>query len=94
MYFNDDFNLIPCSFHLFRGEPSASSKKPSSNKDAAKSVDTKNSRSKPQSDEQSTYLRESQVHKMSPQEYEKHSDEIMEAIRSGKFIYDMSGSAR
>jgi hypothetical protein len=32
--------------------------------------------------------------KMSPQEYEKRSDEIMEAIRSGKFIYDMSGSAR
>jgi hypothetical protein len=31
---------------------------------------------------------------MSPQEYEKKSDEIMEAIRSGKFIYDMSGSAR
>jgi len=39
-------------------------------------------------------LRESQVQKMSPQEYEKRSDEIMEAIRSGKFIYDMSGSAR
>ena len=32
--------------------------------------------------------------KMSPQEYEKRSDEIMEAIRSGKFIYDISGSAR
>jgi hypothetical protein len=31
---------------------------------------------------------------MSAQEYEKHSDEIMEAIRSGKFIYDLSGSAR
>ena len=31
---------------------------------------------------------------MSAQEYEKHSDEIMEAIRSGKFVYDVSGSAR
>jgi len=27
-------------------------------------------------------------------EYEKQSDAIMEAIRSGKFIYDVSGSAR
>jgi len=31
---------------------------------------------------------------MSTQEYEKHADEIMDAIRSGKFIYDLSGSAR
>jgi hypothetical protein len=39
-------------------------------------------------------LKESEVQKMSPQEYETKSDEIMEAIRSGKFIYDISGSAR
>lgn len=68
------------------------STKPS--KDAAKSVTTKNTRNKPQEDASSTYLRESQVEKMSVHEYEKHSDEIMEAIRSGKFIYDLSGSAR
>ena len=68
------------------------STKPS--KDAAKSVTTKNTRNKPQEDASSTYLRESQVDKMSVHEYEKHSDEIMEAIRSGKFIYDLSGSAR
>ena len=68
--------------------------KPKSNKDAAKSVSTKNSRSKPQENEATTYLKESQVQKMSAEEYEKNSDEIMEAIRSGKFIYDVSGSAR
>jgi len=64
------------------------------NKEAAKAVSGKNTRSKPQEDEAVTYLKESQVQKMSPQEYEKKSDEIMEAIRSGKFIYDVSGSAR
>jgi len=69
-------------------------KKSKPSKDAAKSVTTKNTRNKPQEDASSTYLRESQVDKMSVQEYEKHSDEIMEAIRSGKFIYDLSGSAR
>ena len=69
-------------------------KKSKPSKDAAKSVTTKNTRNKPQEDESSTYLRESQVEKMSVHEYEKHSDEIMEAIRSGKFIYDLSGSAR
>ena len=74
------------------GIAEAKNSKPS--KDAAKSVTTKNTRNKPQEDESSTYLRESQVEKMSVHEYEKHSDEIMEAIRSGKFIYDLSGSAR
>ena len=37
---------------------------------------------------------ESQVQKMTTQQYEARSDEIMEAIRSGKFIYDVSGGAR
>ena len=55
---------------------------------------TKGNRSAPQTDESSTYLTESQVQAMSAIEYEKRSDEIMEAIRTGKFIYDMSGSAR
>ena len=68
--------------------------KPKSDKDAAKSVATKNSRSKPQNNESSSYLKESEVQKMSAQEYEKNADEIMEAIRSGKFMYDVSGSAR
>ena len=37
---------------------------------------------------------ESQVQKMTTQQYEARSDEIMEAIRTGKFIYDISGGAR
>ena len=36
----------------------------------------------------------SDVEKMTPQEYEKNSDAIMESIRGGSFIYDVSGSAR
>ena len=31
---------------------------------------------------------------MSADQYEKNADAIMEAIRSGNFIYDLSGSAR
>ena len=68
--------------------------KPKDNKDAARSVNTRNSRSKPDEDTASTTITESSVSKMSPQEYEKRSDEIMEAIRTGRFIYDVSGSAR
>ena len=69
-------------------------KQPKGNKDAAKSVTTKASNAKPQTDESSMQIKESDVDKMSAQEYEKHSEEIMDAIRSGNFIYDLSVSAR
>ena len=60
-----------------------------SDKDAAASVTTKRTTS-PNHEESSNYLRESQVAKMSMKEYEKRADEIFEAQRKGKFIYDMS----
>ncbi len=62
-------------------------------KDAASQVRTKRT-TKPDNDNPAGHLRESEVQRMSTQEYESKSDEIMEAIRSGKFIYDVSGGAR
>ena len=62
-------------------------------KDAASQVRTKRT-TKPDNDNPAGHLRESEVQRMSTQEYEKRSDEIMESIRSGKFIYDVSGAAR
>jgi len=95
LYENDnDARSAARAIDLYKADMGISTKKSNNSKDAAKSVNTRNSRSKPQDDESSTHLRESQVQKMSPQEYEKMSDEIMEAIRTGKFIYDVSGSAR
>ncbi len=95
LYENDnDARSAARAIDLYKADMGIGKKKPKSDKDAAKSVSTKNSRSKPQEDETSTYIKESEVQKMSPQEYEKRSDEIMEAIRSGKFVYDVSGSAR
>ena len=64
-------------------------KKSSGDKGAAASVTTKRTTT-PNDTEESKYLRESQVAKMSIKEYEKRMEEIMEAQRSGKFIYDMS----
>ena len=78
---------------LYKADMKMSAPK-SKDKDAAKSVSVKNTRSKPQEDATASYMKESDVQKMSAREYEKRSDEIMEAIRSGKFIYDVSGSAR
>jgi len=95
LYENDnDARSAARAIDLYKADMGIGKKKPKSDKDAAKSVATKNSRSKPQENEASSYLKESDVQRMSPQEYEKNSDEIMEAIRSGKFVYDVSGSAR
>ena len=95
LYDNDnDARSAARAIDLYKADMGISTKKPKSDRDAAKSVNTKNSRSKPQDEGSATYLKESAVQRMSPQEYEKNSDEIMEAIRSGKFIYDVSGSAR
>jgi len=63
-------------------------------KDAARSVNTRNQRSKPQSDNIGNSIKESDVQRMSAVEYENNADTIMEAIRTGNFIYDLSGSAR
>jgi hypothetical protein len=78
---------------LYKADMNIKTKKPSS-RDAAKSVNTRNSRSQPDSSSNNSKMSESRVNKMTTQEYEKHQDEIMESIRSGNFIYDISGSAR
>ena len=96
LYENDsDARSAARAIDLYKADKGISkATKNKSDKGAAEAVTTKSKKSKPQSDEASTYLRESQVERMSAQEYEKNADEIMDAIRSGKFIYDVSGSAR
>jgi len=95
LYENDaDARSAGRAIDLYKSDRNITTKKSASSKDAARSVGTRNERSKPQSDAMGNAIRESQVQKMSPQEYEKRSDEIMEAIRTGNFIYDLSGSAR
>lgn len=39
-------------------------------------------------------FKESDVARMSDQEYEKYEDQILEAMRSGNFTYDLTGAAR
>lgn len=63
-------------------------------KDAASVISPKSNRADVDPDESSSYIKESDVAKMSSEEFEKKADEINTAIRSGKFVYDISGSAR
>jgi len=65
-----------------------------SSKSAAMDVGTKATKTKVDVSESGKKIRESDVQKMSAVQYEKQADTIMEAIRSGNFIYDVSGSAR
>ena len=68
--------------------------KTKSDKSAAMEVGTKTTRTKVDVSESGKKILESAVQKMSAQQYEKQADTIMEAIRSGNFVYDVSGSAR
>lgn len=64
-----------------------------SNKDAASAVKTRRTTKLDSANTSGTFS-ESQVNRMTAEEYEQNSDAIMEAIRAGKFVYDMSGGAR
>ena len=95
LYENDnDARSASRAIDLYKADMNIKTKKPSNSKDAAKSVNTRNTRSQPDSTANNTKMSESKVNKMTSKEYEKHQDEIMEAIRGGNFIYDISGSAR
>ena len=75
---------------LYKTDKGITKKKASApDKGAASSVTTKRTTT-PEADERSKYLSESMVANMSIKEYEKRADEIMEAQRSGKFVYDMT----
>jgi hypothetical protein len=63
-------------------------------KDAASAVMTKRAKPEVDADGGGKKVYESQVQKMSTREYEARQDEIMEAIRNGNFVYDISGGAR
>ena len=92
---SSDARTAARAIDLYKADKSITTKKSkNTDKDAARSVNARNSRSKPDSSDGSKAILESDVQKMSAQEYEKRSDDIMEAIRTGTFVYDLSGNAR
>jgi len=63
-------------------------------KKAAASTVTKGTRTSIDAKGVSGQIKESDVAKMSTKEFEDRQDEITEAMKSGKFVYDVSGAAR
>ena len=91
---DDDARSASRAIDLYKADKGIKTKKTgTSNKDAAKAISKTNTRSEPSSEDSGT-IKESTVQKMNAHQYEKNADKIMEAIRSGKFIYDISGNAR
>ncbi len=86
----DDAKSVSRVIDLYKADKGITTKKVNTaDKDAASSVKSKRN-APPEEDDTSSYLRESQVAKMSIKEYEKRQEEIMDAQRKGKFIYDLS----
>ena len=92
---SEDARSAARAIDLYKSDRNIGKKeKVNSNKEAAKAVSTKTQKTVPDTENKNSVIRESDVQKMSADEYDKNSDTIMEAIRSGNFVYDISGSAR
>ncbi len=91
---DDDARSAARAIDLYKSDRNIKTKRSSSSKDAAKSVNSRTSRNEPDVINTDGTFKESQVAKMTADQYEKAADAIMESIRSGKFVYDLSGSAR
>jgi len=95
LYENDtDARAAARAIDLYKADKKIATKRSTSNKDAAQSINTKGGRSAPSGEDKDGVIYESQVAKMSTLDYEKYQEEIGKAIKSGKFVYDLSGNAR
>ena len=96
LYENDnDARSAARAIDLYKADRNISkASKTKNDKGAASEVSAKATRTKVDATDSGKKILESVVQKMSAKEYEKKADTIMEAIRAGNFIYDVSGSAR
>ena len=86
----DDAKSVSRVLDLYKIDTGITTKKKNTaDKAAASSVKTKGAAA-PEADEASKYIRESEVAAMSIKEYEKRQEEILDAQRNRRFIYDMS----
>ena len=91
----DDPRAAARAIDLYKADMGVkTTKKKTSKKDAAKAVNVKSSTTPDNNATGSDSILESEVAKMTSQEYSANEDAISKAIRSGNFVYDVSGAAR
>ena len=90
----EDVKGVARVLDLYKADKGIKTKRQASaDNSAAKSVRAR-SAAKPEADESKSFLSESIVAKMSAKEFEKRFEEIIEAQKSGKFVYDLSKPGR
>mgnify|MGYP003645947899 FL=1 len=91
---SDDPASVVRVIDLYKIDNGLTSNDKKTKRKAAASTVTKRSKTEVDVEDANNVITETQVAKMSAKEFEERSDEINTAIRSGKFVYDMSGNAR
>jgi len=91
---SDDPASVVRVIDLYKIDNGLTSNDKKTKRKAAASTVTKRSKTQVDVEDANNSILESQVAKMTAQEFEERSEEINKAIRSGKFVYDMSGKAR
>ena len=98
LYENEhDANSAARAIDLYKSDMGISTKKVSSKDkelEAAKSVSVSSKSDSIDTKGSAGTFKESEVEAMSAQEYETKEEDIVNSIRAGKFIYDVSGAAR
>jgi len=85
----EDAKSVARVIDLYKIDTGIVTKKTNNDKAAAESVKTKGT-VKAEPDEASKFIKESEVANMSIKEYEKRAEEIFDAQRNGRFVYDMT----
>lgn len=92
LYDDVDVRATSRAIDLYKSDKGIKGKSP--DKNAALSVGTRNRAATPQTDASVGWWSESRVQKMTDKEYTEKEDEILSAMREGKFKYDLSQKAR
>ena len=90
---DDDFHSAARVIDLYKSDRNMKRRAPD-NKSAAQAVNPRGRATPSATADQEGVFYESQVQKMSITEYEANQENIVKAMRSGKFVYDISGNAR
>jgi hypothetical protein len=90
----DDPASVVRVIDLYKSDKGLTKEAKKANKKAAASTVTKRSKTEVDVADANGTIRESEVAKMTDKEFEERADEINKAMRSGKFVYDVSGNAR
>jgi len=90
----DDARSVVRVIDLYKIDKGLTKQAKKANTKAAASMVSRTSKTKVDTEDSTGQIRESDVAKMSAKEFEDNLDMINKAMRSQKFIYDISGSAR